>query len=153
MTALCRLIHAEKVNYPVVLLCRTLHVTRSSYYAWREGEAARQARQAADDALAHEITALHIASRKTYGGPRIHAERRRLGRRVNRKRIARALREHDIRGVTRRERRSLTRPDAKGKPAPDLIGRDFHAERPKRPWVLTVLATPAICGSCEDRGR
>ncbi|WLQ53648.1 IS3 family transposase (plasmid) [Streptomyces poriferorum] len=93
MTALCRLIHAQKAHYPVVLLCRVLHVTRSSYYACREGEAARQARQAADDALAHEITVLHIASRKTYGVPRIHAELRRLGRRVNRKRIARVMRE------------------------------------------------------------
>jgi transposase InsO family protein len=73
---------------------------------------------------------LHIASRRTYGVPRIHAELRRLGRRMNRKRIARVMRERDIRGVTRRKRRSLTRPDKKAKPAPDPIGRDFHAERP-----------------------
>nr|WP_275424848.1 IS3 family transposase [Streptomyces sp. SID13726] len=66
-----------------------MHVARSSYYAWREGEAARDARQAADDALAHKITVLHIASRRTYGVPRIHTELRRLGRRVNRKRVAR----------------------------------------------------------------
>ncbi|MBJ6613985.1 IS3 family transposase [Streptomyces sp. I4(2020)] len=81
MTVLYRLIHAEKANYPVVLLCRVLHVTRSSYYAWRGSEAARRARQAADDALVHEITVIHIASRHTYGVPRIHAELRRLGTR------------------------------------------------------------------------
>ncbi|MFC7916652.1 IS3 family transposase, partial [Streptomyces sp. NPDC057386] len=95
MTALYRLIHAEKANYPIVLLCRVLHVARSSYYAWREGKAARRERRAADDALAHEITVLHIASRRTYGVPRIHAELRRLGHRVNRKRIARVMRERD----------------------------------------------------------
>ncbi|MGW0825274.1 IS3 family transposase [Streptomyces sp. NPDC002845] len=117
MSELCRFIHAEKANYPIVVLCRVLHVARSSYYAWREGEAARHARQAADDALAHEIRVLHVASRRTYGVPRIHAELRRLGRRVNRKRIARVMRERDIRGVTRRKRRSLTRPDKKAKPA------------------------------------
>ncbi len=113
MTMLYRLIHAEKANYPIVLLCRVLRVARSSYYAWREGEAARQARRAADDALAHEITVLHIASHRTYGIPRIHAELRRLGHRVNRKRIARVMRERDIRGVTCRKHRSLTRPDVK----------------------------------------
>ncbi|MEH0421239.1 IS3 family transposase [Streptomyces sp. B21-083] len=118
MSKLYRFIHAEKANYPIVLLCRVLHIARSSYYAWCEGKAARQARQAADDELAHEITVLHIASRRTYGVPRIHAELRRLGRRVNRKRIARVMRERDIRGVTRRKRRSLTRPDKKAKPAP-----------------------------------
>ncbi|MFG3660941.1 IS3 family transposase [Streptomyces sp. NPDC047706] len=68
-----------------------------------------------------------FASRKTHGVPRIHAELRRLGRRVNRKRIARVMRERDIRGVTRRTHRSLTRPDPKVTPAPDLIGCDFHA--------------------------
>ncbi|MCF4136480.1 hypothetical protein L1856_05675 [Streptomyces sp. Tue 6430] len=61
MSELYRLIHAEKATYPIVLLCRVLKLARSSYYAWREGEAARRARQAADDALAHEITVLHIA--------------------------------------------------------------------------------------------
>ncbi|MCZ4602703.1 hypothetical protein O3S80_02720 [Streptomyces sp. Lzd4kr] len=65
MTMVYRLIHAEKANYPIVLLCPVLCVARSSYYAWRDGEAARQARRAADDALAHEITMLHIASRRT----------------------------------------------------------------------------------------
>lgn len=56
MSRLCRLTHAEKVNCPRVLLCRVLHVTRSSCYAGCEGEAARGARQAADNALAQEIT-------------------------------------------------------------------------------------------------
>ncbi|WP_180989530.1 hypothetical protein [Streptomyces cahuitamycinicus] len=40
MSELCRFIHAEKANHPVILLCRALHVARSSCYAWREGEAA-----------------------------------------------------------------------------------------------------------------
>lgn len=146
MTMLYRLIHAEKANYPIVLLCRVLRVARSSYYAWREGESARQARRAADDALAHEITVLHIASRRTYGVPRIHAELRRLGHRVNRKRIARVMRERDIRGVTRRKHRSLTRPDVKARPAPDLIGRDFHAERPGIKLVGDITYLPTAEG-------
>ncbi|EFK98001.1 integrase [Streptomyces sp. SPB78] len=123
-----------------------LKVARSSYYAWCEGEAARRARQAADDALAHEITVVHIASRHTYGVPRIHAELRRLGRRVNRKRIARVMRERDIRGVTRRRRRSLTRPDKKATPAPDLIGRDFHVERPGIKLVGDITYLPTAEG-------
>ncbi|MFF8581738.1 IS3 family transposase [Streptomyces albidoflavus] len=146
MTTLYRLIHAEKANYPIVLLCRVLHVARSSYYAWREGETARQERRAADHALAHEITVLHIASRRTYGVPRIHAELRRLGRRENRKRIARVMRERDIRGVTRRKHRSLTRPDVKAKPAPDLIGRDFRAERPGIKLVGDITYLPTAEG-------
>ncbi|WP_030187225.1 IS3 family transposase [Streptomyces sp. NRRL S-813] len=123
-----------------------LKVARSSYYAWREGEAARRARQAADDALAHEITVVHVASRHTYGVPRIHAELRRLGRQVNRKRVARVMREHDIHGITRHKRHSLTRPDVKAKPAPDLIGRDFHAERPGTKLVGDITYLPTAEG-------
>ncbi|MET8114415.1 IS3 family transposase [Streptomyces prasinus] len=120
--------------------------TRSSYYAWCKGGAARRARQAADDALVHEITVPHIASRKAYGVPRIHAELRRLGRRVNRKRVARVMRERDIHGGTRRRRRSSTRPDLKAKPAPDLIGRDFHAGCPGTKQVGDITYLPTAEG-------
>ncbi|MGW2207726.1 IS3 family transposase, partial [Streptomyces sp. NPDC001774] len=143
MSELCRFIHAD---HPVSLLCRAMKVARSSYYAWCEGEAARQARRAADDALAHEITVLHIASCRTYGVPRIHAELRRLGRPVNRKRVARVMREHGIRGVTRRKRRSLTRADKKARPAPDLIGRDFHADTPGTKLAGDITCLPTAEG-------
>ncbi|MFD5428523.1 IS3 family transposase, partial [Streptomyces sp. NPDC127084] len=61
-------------------LCRLLKVARSSFYAWLAARQTRAARQAADEALAHKITVIHLASRGTYGVPRIHAELRRLGR-------------------------------------------------------------------------
>ncbi|WP_327365051.1 IS3 family transposase [Streptomyces sp. NBC_01217] len=123
--------------------CRLLKVARSSFYAWRAGQQARTARKAADDALAHEITVLHIASRRAYGVPRIHAELRRLGHRVNRKRIERVMRERGITGVTRRRRRSLTRPAKKAVPATDLLGRDFTAREPGTRLVgdITFIAT------------
>ncbi|MER6434587.1 IS3 family transposase [Streptomyces sp900105245] len=146
MSELYRFIHAEKANYPIGLLCRVLHMARSSYYACLEGEAARRARQSADDALAHEITVLHLASRRTYGVARIHAEPRRLGRRVNRKRIARVMRERDIRGSTRRKHRSLTPPDKKATPAPDLIDRDFHADTPGTKLVGDITYLPTAEG-------
>ncbi|MEU9155543.1 IS3 family transposase [Streptomyces sp. NPDC048417] len=123
-------------------VCRLLKVARSSFYAWMAGEQARAARRAADDALAHEITVLHIASRCTYGVPRIHAELRRLDRRVNRKRVERIMRERGITGVTRRKRRSLTRPAKKAVPAHDLIGRDFTAAAPGRKLVGDITYIP-----------
>nr|WP_237523252.1 IS3 family transposase [Streptomyces sp. SID8350] len=97
-------------------------------------------------ALVHEITLIHVGSRQTYGVPRIHAELRRLGRVVNRKGVARLMREHGIQGVTRRKRRSLTGPDQKARPAPDLIGRDFHAEVPGTKLVGDITALPTAEG-------
>ncbi|MFE5511761.1 IS3 family transposase [Streptomyces sp. NPDC056529] len=135
-------IEAEKTTHGVVFLCRLLKVTRSSSYAWLAAAKSRPSRLAADEALVHEIAVIHVVSRQTYGVPRIHAELRRLGRCVNRKRIARLMREHGIRGAHRRKRRSLTRPDRRAKPAPDLIGRDFHAEIPGTKLVGDITALP-----------
>ncbi|WP_374196720.1 IS3 family transposase [Streptomyces sp. ISL-96] len=70
---------------------------------------------------------LHIASRCTYGVLRIHAELRRLDRRVNHKRVERIMRERDIAVVTLRKRRSLTHPAKRGVRTADLIGRDSRA--------------------------
>lgn len=143
MSAVYAFIEAEKTTHTVALLCRLLKVARSSFYAWRSGERARRARQAADDALAHEITVLHVASRHTYGVPRIHAGLRRLGRRVNRKRVERVMRERGITGVTRRRRRGLTRPANRAVPAADLLGRDFTASEPgtRLAGDITFIAT------------
>ncbi len=67
MSAICRFIHVEKANYTIVLLCRVMKTARSSYYAWVAGIEAREKRRRADEALAHEMTVIHISSRRTYG--------------------------------------------------------------------------------------
>jgi transposase InsO family protein len=127
----------------VVLICRTLGVARSNYYAWEAGSAARLAALREEELLAAEIALIHTASRGAYGAPRVHAELRRRGRRVNRKRVERIMRGRGIAGITRRRRRGLTRAERRAVPAPDLIGRDFSASRPGAKLVgdITYLAT------------
>ncbi|MEV6118855.1 IS3 family transposase [Streptomyces sp. NPDC052109] len=67
-------------------LCQVLGVNRSNYYKWRDGADARTARRAADRALAAEIRAVHTDSDGAYGSPRITAELRADGRKINEKR-------------------------------------------------------------------
>ncbi len=147
MTDTYRFIHAEKAHYPITLLCAALKVARSSYCAWIAGEEARERRRRADEALAHEITVLHVASKRTYGVPRVHAELRRLGHVVNRKRVERVMRERGIAGHSRRTgRRSLTKADRTAAPAPDLLGRDFTAPRPGIRAVGDITYIPTAEG-------
>jgi len=127
---------------PGALLCRVLGVFRSSFYAWLEAEDARQIGTRADDALAREITVIHLASKSAYGVPRVRAELRRLGRPASRKRVERVMRERQIAGVTRRRRRSLPRPDKQAGPSPNLIGRDFTAARPGTRLVGGITYPP-----------
>jgi transposase InsO family protein len=111
-------IEAERTTHGVAFLCRVLNVARSSFYAWQAAAKSRAARRAADEAPAHAITVIHAASRHTYGVPRIHAGLRCPGRAVNRRRVARVMRERGVQGAHRRRRRSLTRPGKKAGPAP-----------------------------------
>ncbi|MGW6260850.1 IS3 family transposase [Streptomyces sp. NPDC055085] len=98
MSAKCPFIHAQKANYPIVLLCKAMKTCRSTYYAWVSGAAAREARRHADEALAHEMTVIHIASRRNYGVPRITAELRRRDTAVSHKRVERVMRKYGIAG-------------------------------------------------------
>ena len=61
------------------------------------------------------------------------------GGRVSRKRVARLMRELGIEGVTRRRfKTGTTKRGAKARPAPDLVRRDFSAERPDQLWVADI---------------
>lgn len=73
--------------FGVKRLCQVLEVARSSFYKWRAGHTARAARERADAALAERIRAVHTEWDGTYGRPRITAELREDGERVNHKRV------------------------------------------------------------------
>jgi len=138
-----RFISEHHATYGVTRLCRVLAVPRrQGYYEWLAGQPARQQRAAADDDLAAQIRAIHGEHRGSYGAPRVTDELRRRGRRVNRKRVERIMRERRIVGITRRRRRSLTKQDTAAAPAPDLIGRDFTAAAPGLRFVGDITYLP-----------
>ena len=137
---LFRFIGAEKANYPVWLLCRVLGVSRSGYYAWRERPPSR--RSVEDSALAAKIRQVHERSRRTYGYPRVHAELNASDVRCGRRRVARLMREHGLRGCMRGRRRSTTRRDERLPPAPDLVDRRFLAASPDRVWLADITYVP-----------
>jgi transposase InsO family protein len=139
-----RFISEHCATYGVARLCRVLAVARrQGYYEWLAAQPARQQREQAEQDLVEEIRAVHAEHAGRYGSPRVHDELRRRGRRVNRKRVERLMREHDLVGVSRRRRRrSLTRQDTAVAPAPDLLGRDFTAQAPGQRLVGDITYLP-----------
>ena len=120
-----RCVDAQKAaGFPIGAACAAAGVSTSAYYAW----AARRA-HGPSDAGRHQagliagIRAIHTGSDGVYGSPRVTAELRRRGWRVNRKRVARLMAGHGLTGYRPRRRRGLTKPDAGTPPAPDLLGR------------------------------
>jgi putative transposase len=143
-------VDAQKAFHDVRMLCRLLGVSRSGYYAWagRRAEGrAPSARAVADSVLAEQIAGIHAASRGTYGAPRVHAELAEGGVHVGRKRVARLMRGAGLVGVSRRRwRTGCTRRDPAAMPAPDLVDRQFVADRPNELWVADVTYVPTLAG-------
>ena len=135
---------ANRANYPIATLCRVLAVSASGYYAWLLRPPS--ARRVIDEVLLERIHAIHKKSRGTYGAPRIHAELVDEGWRIGRKRVARLMHEAGLEGVSRRKWISTTqrRPDAR--PAPDLVKRDFTADKPDQLYVADITYIPTWAG-------
>jgi putative transposase len=130
--------------YPIATMCRLLGVSASGYHAWQERRPSPRA--CADVALLDRIRQIHVTSQGTYGAPRIHAELAAEGTHVGRKRVARLMRTAGLAGISRRRWTCTTRRDARARPAPDLVDRDFSADRPDRLWVADITYVPTWAG-------
>lgn len=78
----------------VNLLCDTLDVSRSGYYAWLSRPQSERARE--NEALLVQIKAIHAKSRQTYGSPRVTAELQAEGIAVSENRVARLMQKCGI---------------------------------------------------------
>jgi len=139
-----RFIQAEKASYPVEVLCRVLTVARSGYYAWCRRPLGRRAQQ--NQGLLTHIRACYQAARGRYGSPRIHRDLQARGVRVGRHRVARLMRLHDIRSVSRRRiwRARAGTPPAVA--AANLLRREFGATRPNEKWAGDITYIPTRQG-------
>jgi len=125
-------------------MCRVLDVSTSGYYAWRDRAPSKRAQK--DAMLTEKIREIHAASRGTYGAPRVHAALQGEGIRVGKKRVARLMKATGLRGVSRRRRPSTTIREEGKRPAPDLVERDFSADRPDELWVADITYVPTWAG-------
>jgi putative transposase len=135
---------AHRAFHPVAVLCRTLDVSASGYYAWRKRPLAPRAR--ADVELSAQIAAVHRESRGTYGAPRIHAELAARGIAVGRKRVARLMRTAGLQGISRRKPCRTTVREATAAATPDLVDRQFAVAGPDQLWVADITYVPTWAG-------
>jgi putative transposase len=141
-----RLIAEEKPHHAVSRLARVLGVSRAGYYAWSKRPPSEQAR--ADAALTKQIKRIHEGVDGIYGAPRIQAELAdEHGVHVGRKRVARLMRAAGIYGVSRRRFRvGTTTSGGEAPAAPDLVERNFTAERPNQLWFADITYVPTWQG-------
>ena len=135
------LIDEAKTHHTVSRLARALGVSRAGYHAFKARPLAQ--RHAEDQVLKGRIAGIHEASFKIYGAPRIHAELAAAqGIRIGKKRVARLMRELGIEGISRRGKRRVLKLAREMPAAPDLVHRNFKAQKPNALWLADITYIP-----------
>jgi putative transposase len=134
-------------EFDVESICRVLPIASSTYYAAKRREIAPSARALRDAAMMQILMVLWVANRKVYGAHKLWKAARRAGHDVGRDQVARLMRAMEIEGVSRKRRKVFTTiadPDAVR--APDLVNRNFTADRPNALWVTDLTYVPTRTG-------
>ena len=127
-------------TYPLTVLCQTLQVSRSGYYAWSQRPAS--ARTQANGCLLAQIREAHRASQATYGSPRVHAALRQQGATCGRHRVARLMRAHGLIGQRRPKWRVTTDSRHTQPVAANVLDRQFTVAAPNQAWVSDITYVP-----------
>ena len=131
-------IRTQTDSHSVTALCRALEVSRSGYNDWL----ARGGRSRSEDdaALSARIRVVHAQSRGTYGSPRVTAALQGQGEQVNEKRVARVMKENEIRGRARRKYRATTDSAHAMPVAKNLLKRRFNPRTANGVWASDITA-------------
>ena len=133
-------IDAQRSEHAVRKFCKPLRVSASGYYAAKgRPPSARTQRQSR---LAIKIREVHMASRQTYGAPRVHAELAAQGVACCRNTAAKLMRREQI--VPRAIRAFRVTTDSRNTKeiSPNLVKRRFKAKRPNACWLSDVTYIP-----------
>jgi transposase InsO family protein len=131
-----------KADYQVEELAQTLEVSPSGFYAHQHKPEGVRAQ--ADQELAGYIKTVFQQSRRTYGSPRLAAALRRDGHRCGKNRVARLMRQNQLKA--RQKRRFVprtTQSDHRLPIAPNWLAKVPTPDRPDQLWVvdITYIAT------------
>jgi putative transposase len=134
-------VDANRDEFGVEPICRTLQVAPSTYYSAKTRPLSARAKR--DAIMMPILLALWTANYRVYGARKLWIAARNAGHEIGRDQVARLMRELGIWGVKRSRRVRTTRRDDTAPRPPDLVNREFTADRPNQLWVtdLTYVST------------
>jgi putative transposase len=128
-------------EFGVEPICRSLRVAPSTYYCAKSRPPSD--RMIRDGVMMPILLMLWKANYSVYGARKLWIAATKAGHEIGRDQVARLMRELGIWGVKRSRRVRTTKRDDTAERSPDLVDRDFTADRPNALWVtdLTFVAT------------
>lgn len=125
-------IYRHKDKYSISEMCKFFSVSRSGYYDYVK----RMDIPAKDLPLAEKIRECQANCGQTYGYRRVHIWLERNGIHHNSKTILRVMQKYGLLSVVRRKKyRNYSTVLHK---YPNLLNRDFHADKPNQKWVTDI---------------
>lgn len=125
-------IYRHKDKYSISEMCKFFSVSRSGYYDYLK----RMDIPAKDLPLAEKIRECQANCGQTYGYRRVHIWLERNGIHHNPKTILRVMQKYGLLSVVRRKKyRNYSTVLHK---YPNLLNRDFHADKPNQKWVTDI---------------
>ena len=130
-----KFIELHKNEYGVQRICKVLDVAPSGYYAWLKRPISDRALE--DGRLLRLIRKSFVASHGIYGAPRVFLDLREAGETCSKHRVARLMRENNLRALHGYRTRRL--PAGRAAVAvPNLLQRQFTVTRPNKVWVTDI---------------
>jgi len=118
---------------PVNRLCQIMDVSPRGYRAWRCRPLSLSQRK--DMVVLAHIREQFRLSLGSYGRPRMTEELKELGLDVGHRRIGRLMRDNGITVKRNRKYKATTDSNHSFNIAPNLLARDFTADRPNQKWA------------------
>ena len=149
--SVARFIADQRTNYrvPHTVACALLGVSLAWFYKWlarATGPSAAsglhtdrdQRRKVVDEA----VKAAFVKAKGLHGSPRLVHDLRDEGWGLNEKTVARSMRRQGLIARRIKRRNGLTKQDKTAPKFPDLLRRDFTAQRPNAKWVGDMTEIP-----------
>jgi transposase InsO family protein len=127
-------------EFPVTRMCKVLNVSPSGYYAWRKRPVSK--RKMANRKLYKQIKAVYNQNHGVYGSPRIYRALQAQGVICSENRVARLMRRRGLRAKQSKCYKVTTKRNKAHAVAPNLLKRDFVANRPNQKWLTDITYIP-----------
>jgi len=129
-------IASHKKAFPVTIMCRVLEVSRTGYYDWCKRPLSE--RELSNGQLDTHIQAIFIEHKGRYGSPRITEELIDRDIICSENRVAARMKTLKLQAKAKRKYKMTTDSNHNKPIAPNLLERNFMANKPNEKWTSDI---------------